>query len=720
MTRLLERNKALIVLAGAGFLLYRAALEFYNIASGTGHGWSAFSPTWGLLYLGFLFFCAVLFVALALFFWKNNLFTPALEYAIEFKSKHPTLRWFLWFLVLAAPIYFFQYTPWGVAFQKPYLRVLVWVLMVGGLTVLSSPGKRLTTWNQFLVSLIVTASLFSIFATLKEVTSYPFSLGWSEGNRLWDYSVMFGRDAYLYPKDKPIPVLLDKGRQFVGGLPFLLPNVNIVMVRAWVGLTLIFPYLLLGLATFRKLAKGEPGLWFLLTFWAFLFLKQGPIHPPLVLCAALVALAWGSSLWISIPLVVAASYFAQLSRFTWVFAPGLWIFMLELASASLPNLKPDSVFWKRALPLGIVAILGGFLLKNLPNLSNKFIPADPPATLETPAQVPQVAVPSTPSPTSAPAPNYFEYVVTLMKDQPLLWYRLLPNSTYGQGILIALFWAAMPMVILLFYLSIKKVWNLNALQKAAFLLPLLAFLGVGLVASTKIGGGGDLHNMDMFLIGLFFTGVLAWQNGGRAWLQTPSAIPFGLKITLTLLLAISSLTPLLEMRSYSFGEDLPALQTLADVPDNNTLEMLPTQQTASDALQTIQEAVEQAKTQGEVLFMDQRQLLTFGYIQDVPFVPDYEKKLLMNQALSGNRAYFEKYYADLAKHRFTLIVSEPLRTPVQDSSFEFGEENNAWVKWVSIPTLCYYEPLVTLKAVRVQLLIPNSKAEDCSTILPQP
>jgi hypothetical protein len=26
---------------------------------------------------------------------------------------------------------------------------------------------------------------------LKPVTSYPFSLGWSDGNRLWDYSILF-------------------------------------------------------------------------------------------------------------------------------------------------------------------------------------------------------------------------------------------------------------------------------------------------------------------------------------------------------------------------------------------------------------------------------------------------------------------------------------------------------------------------------------------------
>jgi hypothetical protein len=81
--------------------------------------------------------------------------------------------------------------------------------------------------------------------------------------------------------------------------------------------------------------------------------------------------------------------------------------------------------------------------------------------------------------------------------------------------------------------------------------------------------------------------------------------------------------------------------------------------------------------------------------------------------------YFQDFYQDLADQRFSLIISEPLRTPAQDSSFQFGEENNAWVKWVSIPLLCYYEELDTLKTVKVQLLIPKPNPEDCSAALPE-
>ena len=134
--------------------------------------------------------------------------------------------------------------------------------------------------------------------------------------------------------------------------------------------------------------------------------------------------------------------------------------------------------------------------------------------------------------------------------------------------------------------------------------------------------------------------------------------------------------------------------------DAKYLEMLPARAEIVEILGTIQGEVELAKPHGEILFMDQRQLLTFGYVEDVPLVPEYEKKVLMNAAMGSNERYFRKLYADLAAKRFSLIISEPLRAPVKDSSYQFGEENNAWVRWVVEPVLCYYEPIETFKSAQ--------------------
>jgi hypothetical protein len=705
----------------AAAVLYRAGGEFYAIAWGTGTWSGEFSRTWALFYYSFVVFCVLLFVIVGLFIWNSKILIPATYQALALRERLGVFRWLLFSLILVIPPWFFQYTTWGFVFQKFHIRVLIWAVTICLLTFISSRKNQLAGWNEFLASLVLTASLYSIAFSLQDVIDYPFSLGWSEGNRLWDYSIMFGRELYIYPADKEIPVLLDFGRRLVGGLPFIIPGIDITVARLWVGLTSIVPYFILGLALFRRSAKNKIS-WLLLVLWTFLFLKQGPIHPPLVLSAAMVALAWNAPLWYAIPLVMGAGYFAEASRFTWLFAPGIWIFMLELSSTFLTlsaDRKPIPPAWKRALILGALGIFGGFVLPNmLDSAGTLAVPPDlisaTPAVVESPVTV-------TPSPAPAAegaSPNFFDRVVNVITIQPLLWYRLLPNSTYDKGILLSLLLAVAPLVIILTYLSATKLWALGRLQKLVLVLPLLAFLVVGLVASTKIGGGGDLHNMDMFLIGLLFMGALAWYNGGGEWLQNVAGIHPAMRVVIVALLAGSSTTALFELRSYRLGEDAFRLKILSDAPREMDLEMLPTRSEVDSALQLIREEAAKAGSQGEVLFMDQRQLLTFGYVTDVPLVADYEKKVLMNQALSGDAAYFNKFYEDLAAHRFSLIVSEPLRTPVKDSSFQFGEENNAWVKWVAAPVLCYYTPLETIKTVNVQLLVPAAGIEDCSAILP--
>jgi len=135
--------------------------------------------------------------------------------------------------------------------------------------------------------------------------------------------------------------------------------------------------------------------------------------------------------------------------------------------------------------------------------------------------------------------------------------------------------------------------------------------------------------------------------------------------------------------------------------------VLPSQDLAEQYIEDIQHTVDVASLQGEVLFIDQRQLLTFGYIKNVNLVPDYEKKYMMDQAMAGNAPYFVQFYRDLASHRFSLIISDPLFLVEQGGDYSFGEENDAYVKWVSRPLLCYYEIKDTLTEVRVQYLVPR-------------
>jgi hypothetical protein len=137
--------------------------------------------------------------------------------------------------------------------------------------------------------------------------------------------------------------------------------------------------------------------------------------------------------------------------------------------------------------------------------------------------------------------------------------------------------------------------------------------------------------------------------------------------------------------------------------------ILPTEPVASRALEQISASVREAANRGEVLFMDQRQLLTFGQVAQVPLVLDYELKHVMNQAMADNEAYFERFEADLAAGRFSLIVSDSLEIVYQGRTHAFGEENDAWVEHVTLPLLAYYEPVAEFKPLDVWLMAPRSE-----------
>ncbi|MBI5963250.1 MAG: hypothetical protein HY863_07235 [Chloroflexi bacterium] len=676
-----------------GFVLCGSIRGFYNIVSGTGTWLGEFSLKWGAAFLIYIAVCVCAFIIVIFSLRKREKLRFLIEKAVSFRERLGNARWLSAILVFISPVWLFQYTAWGLVFSDVYIRILIWSLVVLLFAFFIKKGDTLFGWTEFLAALLLTSSEFVIAVPFMNVTDHPFSLGWSEGNRMWDYSIMFGRQLYDYPADKNIYVLLDIGRQFVGGLPFIIPGLSIETERFWIALTVIIPYFLLGLAIFR-FARTDRKVWLLASLWVLIFLKQGPIHPPLVLCAVIVALLWRSPLWLALPLIALTGYAAEESRYTWLFAPGMWIGMLELAGAALRNKKLNLHSWIRAVLLGLAGIAGGYLGPKIAGLLA--------------------------GNSAAQAAISTSGIVEHISNQPLLWYRLLPNATYGIGILAGLLIAVLPLIIVLSYLAASKKWVLNVWQGLAVTVPLLAFLVVGLIVSTKIGGGGDLHNMDMFLIGLMFAGVLAWQNGGKVWLEKIDLAPIWVKLVIVLLLGVPGLQSLTVMRSYNFEKDASWLATLTDAENARELDMLPSQETTDHALNIIREEVAMAQSNGgEVLFLDQRQLLTFGYIRDVPLVPEYEKKLLMNEALSSNAAYFENFFADISAHRFALIVSEPLLDSVKDSSFQFGEENNAWIKWVSNPLLCYYESKTTLKDVGVQLLIPKTSPTDCSTQLPQ-
>ncbi|HLO13851.1 MAG TPA: hypothetical protein VK206_03410, partial [Anaerolineales bacterium] len=414
--------KRLFIFIFSAYILIGSFVEFEKIAWGTGVWLGQLAFTWAVALLLFGLFCILCLVGIWMILWSPQRLERAFQFLSLTRDRLGPFRWIFVILFLVIPVYFLQYTFWGKVLHGPYLRILLAGLSGILLAWMLTKGeKALIIWPAALTALVLISGTYTFFVSLVDVTSYPFSLGWSEGNRLWDYSILFGRHLYDYPADKQIPVLLDIGRQFVGGVPFLIRGVNIWQVRLWGALVDTIPYLVLGWVAFR-LTKNNISRWILAGIWAFTFVRQGPIHPPLLLCAIVVALVWERPLWLAIPLVAAASFFAEVSRFTWLFAPAMWAVMLEMNKAGTRTDQIDKKTWFRAIYVGAAGVFGGYAAPFwIPSLIQwtKSI-GESPVAINTEGVVSAV----TPAAVSAD-----------LSAQPLLWNRLLPNATYGEGIL---------------------------------------------------------------------------------------------------------------------------------------------------------------------------------------------------------------------------------------------------------------------------------------------
>lgn len=594
--------------------------------------------------------------------WLPHLFHPI----IRLKNKLGVGRYVLALLAAFAVSYLFLYTKWSTVYSGTYIRTLVYLAFLGGMAWLAtSSSGRSFTWGGLLTAGVLLGSVFTLANALQTVVSYPLTLSWSEGNRLWDYSVLYGRQLYDYPAGQTIPAYIDRGRQSLWGLPWLFGNVSILTARLWSAFLFTIPYAILGWFVFKP-QKGRLGLWLLLGLWTMLFLAQGPIYTPLVLAAILVAASRRTPLWLGVFLVGMAGYYANFSRYTWIFAPAMWAGMLAFIETNPVGVKKDWQRWGRAIGLGLSGVLGGYVLPQAVSAIQ--------ATLAGVKPEPGLLSP--------------EGISGAVSRQPLLWERLWPNPTFGPGIVLGLLMAAGPLVALILLYGLRKRWLLNLWQKLVIWGVLLAFLVVGLIVSVKIGGGGNLHNMDMLLIGLLFIAGLAWEAGLGDWVKSINLQAWWRTVLMLGVVLIPA----------SQGMMTAAL---LDIPPQEKME---------EALQAIQTYTNREKDNGDVLFIDQRQLLTFGYVTDLPLVADYEKKYMMDQAMAENMDYFSVFYKDLAAHRFSVIVVEPLWIMYQGGTYQFGNENDAWVRFVSVPVLCYYQPAETFMDAGVQILIPKEKS----------
>ncbi|HEX8992344.1 MAG TPA: hypothetical protein VF784_11760 [Anaerolineales bacterium] len=579
----------------------------------------------------------------------------------QWRAGLKSIRWLLAALLLLGPFLYLAAAGPKFYVGNPAIRFF-WLLiefyslafLIGGDSALplSLKGAIMSAFALAVVSFVANALVL--------VVNYPFSLSWSEGNRFYDYSLFFGQSLYNHSGTIVNPYW-QPGRYLLWSALFLWRGLPIAVHRLWNVVVMTIPALLVGWCSARKFR--DPFLRAGLTlFIGLLFTVLSPVHPPFLVAAALALLfMYDPSLMRRGLALAVASIFMGTSRWTWIPVTAAWGVLGDLLL--FYPFRPGSLV-KRLWPTFVLAALG-----LLPGLIAGYSGL----------------------PLSS---SSFAY------HQPLLWYRLLPNPTFPLGVLFATILVSGPAVSLLLWWVLSGRWRLDWLQKLAIAGALAGFLGAGLVVSMKIGGGADLHNLDMYLMTLVLVVTLGLysmsQSGEIHFLAWP--------VWTQALLGFMILYPL-----YTFT---PFFAGAAQSP----LLSLPKPQEANQALSEIQKQADLAGQRGDVLFMDQRQLLTFGYIHNVRFVPDYEKKYMMDQAMASSSDYFQQYYRDLSNKRFQLIVTEILTTR-QETGADFSEENNAWVRWVSEPTLCFYEPVMINKDMNVELLVPKDHPLGCDVYL---
>lgn len=522
------------------------------------------------------------------------------------------------------------------------------------LALIQAAGLRRVIGNNWLAAMATVLVLDGLTAQLYTlsggISTYPFSMGWSEASRYYYGSLVFAKQ--IYGEFVPLSVM-HGSRYLLQAIPYAFGAISLAAARSWqvalwLGLTALSAWALV-----RRLDLKGKAVAAMVIGWLFLFYFQGAVYYHLQVCVILVLL--GVSVRrqrLSLVAVAVASVWAGMSRVNWFPVPAMLaiaIYLLErpLSEARNPwTYLATPVLWGAT---GLLAALGGQALyilisgnQNLEAFASSF--------------------------TSA-----------------LLWYRWLPSPTNPIGIIPGVLIVSLPLAAgIIAWLRVGR-GALHPLRLGILAAMLAMLLGGGLVVSTKIGGGGDLHNMDAYLVLLALIGC--YSVLGEVAAEKPTAMPVWIPPQSIVLLGVLVPVAFSLMR---LGGPAAFNVTRAD-----------------SELSTLRQEVQEYGAEGEVLFMYERHLLTFGMVPRLHLVPDYEVLTLMEMAISGNEAYLSRYYEDLAKHRFRAIIAHPQNLGVETG--DFIEENNAWSRLVGQPLLCQYKPALTLDYSKVQILVPRER-----------
>jgi hypothetical protein len=529
------------------------------------------------------------------------------------------------------------------------LMWLYWWLAVG-----QAAGVKLITgfsWSlSFAFGLLLVGVVSQTYITFLPVTSYPFSVGWSEASRFYYGSLPFSKS--LYGVNLPLSVWHGT-RYFLLAIPFLIHGLplwadRLWQVLLWLGITGLTSWVFV-----RRLKLQEWTTALVLCGWFFLYLFQGAVYYHLQICIIIILVGVSTRHpWRSLAAIIASSFWAGMSRLNWFPVPAILAITLYLLEEPFSGAGQLWRYLSKPVLWGVTGLATALL-----------------------GEAFYIAI----------SGNTDLHAFGSSLTSALLWYRWFPSDTNPIGIIPGTLIVSLPLFVLL-YLSVRRhLNNLHPLRWFGLIMMLFVLLAGGLVVSTKIGGGGDLHNMDAYMVLLaliavyFFCQRVETETTATSRFETVTWPIIALMLIVPIGFSLSRVVPPFTYNKVNAAEDLSVLR----------------------------ESVQSYSKSGEVLFIYERQLLTFGMIPNIPVVPDYEVVSLMEMAISGNKPYLNKFYSDLANHRFAAIVAHKQNLGV--GTGDFIEESNVWTNLVAQPLLCQYKPVLTLTFTNIQVFVPRAR-----------
>ena len=624
------------------------------------------SKTWLLLLSALALTGAVSLLILILSFSPLRKAQPNLGIHNPFPNS---LRWLGYPILLAALLAY----PWVMlhpyygdilAKQVEIRLFLFWILallgMFGFKLAISDQYSVNPSWSSALmITILAQACLLRVALYLPDISKYPFAMGWSETSRFYYPALFISQPVFGQTYSWPI---LHPSLHFLLIPPYLF-SAPLWFHRFW---QVAIRFLLVGLispALVKRLKISGSHQW-LIGMWIFLTLFSLPLY--LHLAVPVFVLLWGFSTKVSLARrswfwLVVASIWAGLSRVNWYPLPGLLAAALYFLEVPLQK-KGWSYLVKPTVWFTVSTAIAFFSMQIYIAFSG--------------------------------VPNPVDFFTSLSSTK--LWDRLLPNASYGLGVLPGIIIFSVPFWLIL--VSARQRFEKDERLRAAFLLAELLILFVGgLLVSTKIGGGADIHNMDAYVVLLLVIStslVFGKPELDQAGTSSPSNSP-----TQALHWSIAALLVLIPawfsvLGSASFWQYDPVKSQVT--------------------LAALQQRVDQVNASGgEILFITQRHLISMYMLTGVKLIPEYEREELMEMAMSQNDAHLQVFRSDLEKHRFAAIVIDPLRYNIVDQQDAMGAENNAWTRYVVKKILCNYKQSEIFPADRIAIYVPQTGEQTC-------